>query len=105
MSDSVDCPYCEKDTWIDYEGGNSFETQCEHCEKYFEVEVEFDPIFSSKKACEPNEEKHHFIRSTYKRDDGDHVYYYRCKICDYQASDTDKYPLKRVRDHLIQDED
>ena len=54
MSDTVECPYCGHDNDMsdgctDLGSDNRFDTECEECEKEFEVEVEFDPIYSAGK--------------------------------------------------------
>lgn len=52
MSGTVECPYCGKDNDMrdgltDLPSDNKFDHECEHCEKEFEVFVEFVPYFSS----------------------------------------------------------
>ena len=60
----VECPICQNECDLDNymadlpsnENSLSFDVECDHCEKEFEVFVEFHPRFSSKKieyfACE-----------------------------------------------------
>ncbi|RXZ78050.1 hypothetical protein EBB07_28760 [Paenibacillaceae bacterium] len=51
MSKTVDCPYCgyENDVYeyLSDARDNKFDCECESCEKDFEVEVEYEPSFSS----------------------------------------------------------
>lgn len=54
MYDTVECPYCGyendmSDGCTDLPDDNKFDHECENCEKEFEVEVEFDPIYSANK--------------------------------------------------------
>lgn len=54
MWNTVECPYCEhendmSDGLIDLPSDNRFDTECEKCEKEFEVEVEFSPEYSGLK--------------------------------------------------------
>lgn len=51
--DTVDCPYCRYDNDMDdastlMGGDNIFDVECEQCEQWFKVEVEFNPIYTSK---------------------------------------------------------
>lgn len=51
MFDTVECPYCEhendmSDGLTDLPNDNKFDHECENCEREFEVEVEFDPVYS-----------------------------------------------------------
>ncbi|MEK4025819.1 hypothetical protein [Sporosarcina sp. FSL W7-1283] len=51
---TVECPYCEhendmSDGLTDLPSDNRFDTECEICEKEFEVEVEFSPDYSGSK--------------------------------------------------------
>lgn len=54
MSDTIDCPYCEHE----HEPTGCHETdssdwECHGCKRYFEVEIEYDPNYStSKSLCE-----------------------------------------------------
>lgn len=48
---TVECPYCEhendmSDGLTDLPSDHKFDTECEKCEKEFEVEVEFSPGYS-----------------------------------------------------------
>jgi hypothetical protein len=50
MIDYTECPYCEKETEISYEGieqNTDFECNCDHCNKvfvcYYELSIEFYP--------------------------------------------------------------
>ncbi len=64
MFETVDCPYCEHEneiTFDDHEGAETFDYICCKCEKEFEVNVEYDPIYSGseieyKKCSECGEE-------------------------------------------------
>jgi len=53
MSSTIDCPYCE----AEHEPTGCHETdssdwQCHKCERYFDVEIEYDPSYStSKEPC------------------------------------------------------
>jgi len=43
----ANCPYCDKETEINYEGsedGQEFETQCSNCGKEFSCNIEFEAI-------------------------------------------------------------
>ncbi|WP_342537316.1 hypothetical protein [Sporosarcina sp. FSL K6-3508] len=51
---TVECPYCEhendmSDGLTDLPSDNRFDTECEICEKEFEVEVEFNPSYLGSK--------------------------------------------------------
>lgn len=50
MSDRVECPYCGYDNdmsdgLVDLPSDNTFDHECEACEKEFEIEVEFEPLY------------------------------------------------------------
>ncbi|WP_059049049.1 hypothetical protein [Paenibacillus senegalimassiliensis] len=52
MNDTVECPYCGhendmSDGLTDLSSDNKFDHECSCCEREFEVEVEFDPIYSA----------------------------------------------------------
>jgi len=52
MFDTVECPYCEhendmSDGTIDLPSSNTFDHECENCQREFEVFVEFEPSYSS----------------------------------------------------------
>lgn len=54
FTDTVECPYCEHDNDMtdgltDLPDSLTFDTECEECEKEFEVEVEFYPDYSGNK--------------------------------------------------------
>lgn len=54
MNDTVECPYCGfindmTDGCCDLPINNKFAHECERCKKEFDVEVEFYPLYSSKK--------------------------------------------------------
>lgn len=54
MFDTVECPYCEYDNDMsdgltDLPSDNRFDQECANCVKEFEVEVEFEPHYSSAK--------------------------------------------------------
>src|SRR5690625_4978019 len=54
MFETVECPYCEHENdmsegLIDLPSDNKFDHECENCEREFEVEVEFEPIYSGTK--------------------------------------------------------
>lgn len=51
MADFVDCPYCgaENEMFDYWKNSNAFDHECEECEKVFEVEVNFDPVFYAQK--------------------------------------------------------
>lgn len=58
MSSTIDCPYCDHE----HDGCDVHEAEedfiCSECGKYFDVEVEHDPYYStSKKDC-PKEPDH-----------------------------------------------
>ena len=48
----ADCPYCDEETEIDYEGsedGEEFKTECSKCGKEFTCNVEFEAIANCEK--------------------------------------------------------
>ena len=52
--DTVECPYCKyendmSDGCVDLLDDNKFDHECENCGEEFEVEVEFEPIYSANK--------------------------------------------------------
>lgn len=52
--DTVECPYCRhendmSDGCVDLPEDNKFDHECENCGEEFEVEVEFEPIYSANK--------------------------------------------------------
>lgn len=52
--DTVECPYCGhendmSDGCVDLPEDNKFDHECENCGEEFEVEVEFEPNYSSNK--------------------------------------------------------
>lgn len=52
MFDTVECPYCEHENdmsegTVDLPSDNTFDSECEKCEREFEVHVEFDPVYSA----------------------------------------------------------
>lgn len=61
MGETVECPYCEfendmSDGHIDLPSDNTFDSECENCEREFEVTVEFEPTYNANEivymACE-----------------------------------------------------
>jgi len=63
MNIGPDCPYCDRENdYTDceyYETCTRYEHECEHCSKKYLVEVEFDPIYMSRKADCLNGEAEH----------------------------------------------
>lgn len=62
MFDTVECPYCGfendmSDGLTDLPSDNKFDQECGSCEREFEVEVEFEPRYSSNKIVYENCEK------------------------------------------------
>jgi len=52
MAGYLDCPYCDKETMVEFEEhnpGQDIEDYCEHCEKEFTYQLEIDVIFSAAK--------------------------------------------------------
>jgi len=54
MFETVECPYCGhkndmSDGLTDLPSDNKFDHECSACEEEFEVEVEFEPSYSSSK--------------------------------------------------------
>ena len=54
MSDKATCPHCGHendmtDALCDLGNDNTFDWECSNCEKEFEVEVEFEPTYSTGK--------------------------------------------------------
>ncbi|MHA7967728.1 hypothetical protein ACX93W_26805 [Paenibacillus sp. CAU 1782] len=47
MSNKVECPYCDFENEITDIESNSFDFECQSCEKEFEVEVEYEPSLSA----------------------------------------------------------
>lgn len=62
MWNSVECPYCKhendmSDGTVDLPSDNKFDSECENCEREFEVFVEFSPDYSASKIEYVNCEK------------------------------------------------
>ena len=75
---TIECPYCgyENDTsdWlVNLPDDNCFDQECENCEKEFEVEVEFEPIYSASK-----------------------IEYTNCERCNKLVRDSDTYNRGRI---------
>ncbi len=54
MFETVECPYCDyendmSDGLVDLPSDNKFDHECANCGEEFEVEVEFEPSYSSSK--------------------------------------------------------
>lgn len=54
MYEVAECPYCEHDNdmsdgLVDLPGDNTFDHECTNCGESFEIRVEFDPRFMSRK--------------------------------------------------------
>ncbi|CDQ41483.1 hypothetical protein [Virgibacillus salexigens] len=54
MFDTVECPYCDHDNdmsdgLVDLPSDNKFDHECVNCGEEFEIEVEFEPSYSSSK--------------------------------------------------------
>lgn len=76
--DTVECPYCgyRNDTtdWlVDLPNDNRFDQECANCQREFEVEVEFEPIYSASK-----------------------IEYVNCERCNKLVRDSDTYNRRRV---------
>ena len=75
---TVECPYCgyENDTtdWlVDLPDDNCFDRECTSCQREFEVEVEFEPIYSASK-----------------------IEYTNCERCNKLVRDSDTYNRRRI---------
>jgi len=62
--DDLNCPYCNKamDTLDDQsDPGRLHERQCPYCGKHFVFEIEYAPIYTSRKADCLNGAEHDFV--------------------------------------------
>lgn len=98
MSYEVKCPHCNETHEIDYEGQDSFDEQCSHCDRVFMVEVDCEPVFNSSKDCKSEGKNHQFIKSQF----GPTHYRYECKDCEKAWFDSDAYPRADIRAHVVE---
>ena len=79
---NVQCPYCEGWFREDFSDETNYDTECPHCGKEVEIEVEFDPIYYASK-----------------------IEYVECPICKKQhRDDVDTIPRPKSLDNMPKNE-
>jgi hypothetical protein len=77
-TDDIVCPYCGY-SWENDGEDPSGENQCGECEKFFEVEANYDVTYYSRKLDCRNGSPHDWSLHNYTRDEGKVLW--SCRVC------------------------